>query len=182
MPILELHTTIDAPVERVFDLSRSVDVHVATAAATGERPVGGVTAGLLGLGDQVTWSARHFGLRWQLTSQITKFDRPHGFRDSMVAGVFQRFDHDHEFESLGERTRVRDVFDFTSPWGLLGRVADVLVVTRHMRQFLERRMRDLKQIAESDAWSRYLPAAQPGAGDGERHNGARHAAPGRYTK
>ena len=118
----------------------------------------------------------------QLTSQITKFDRPYSFRDSMVAGVFQRFDHDHEFESLGERTRVRDVFDFTSPLGLLGRVADVLVVTRHMRQFLERRMRDLKEIAESDAWSRYLPAAQPGAGDCDGHNGAHRAAPGRYTK
>lgn len=160
MPIIELHTSIDAPVERVFDLCRSVDAHVATARATGERPVGGVTTGLLALGDHVTWSARHLGWRWQVTSKITAFDRPRRFRDSMVSGVFMRFDHDHEFVSRGGTTLVRDVFDFTSPWGPLGRLADMLMVTRHMRRFLLRRMRDLKQIAESDAWMQYLPAVQ----------------------
>ncbi|MGK0202287.1 MAG: ligand-binding SRPBCC domain-containing protein [Planctomycetota bacterium] len=172
MPFIELHTSIDAPVERVFDLCRSVDAHVATARATGERPVGGVTRGLLGLGDQVTWSARHIGWRWQLTSRITAFDRPRHFRDSMVSGVFKRFDHDHEFEQRDGVTQVRDVFDFTSPWGPLGRVADALLVARHMRRFLERRMRDLKQLAESDAWSRYLPAVplDDVAGDGSRRS------------
>lgn len=160
VPIIELITSIDAPVERVFDLCRSVDAHVATAGATGERPVGTVTTGLLGPGDRVTWSARHLGWRWQVTSQIASFDRPRHFRDSMVSGVFLRFDHDHEFDQRGTTTVVRDVFDFTSPWGLLGRVADALVVTRHMRRFLECRMRGLKQIAESEEWMQYLPAVQ----------------------
>jgi ligand-binding SRPBCC domain-containing protein len=107
----------------------------------------------------VTWSARHFRWRWRLTSRITGFDRPHHFRDSMVAGVFERFDHDHEFEARGKGTVVQDVFDFTSPWGALGRLADRLVVTRHMRRFLEQRMAALKRIAESAAWRRYLPVA-----------------------
>lgn len=160
MPIIELHTTIAAPIERVFDLCRSVDAHVASTHTTGERAVAGVTSGLLGLGDQVTWSARHFGWRWQLTSRITRFDRPHHFRDSMVRGVFRRFDHDHAFEEHDGVTHVRDVFDFTSPLGLLGRVADALLVTRHMRTFLARRMQTLEHLAVSGAWSRYLPAAR----------------------
>lgn len=162
VPIIELHTSVDAPIERVFDLCRSVDAHVETAHATGERPVGGVTTGLLALGDRVTWSARHLGWRWRVTSQITAFDRPRSFRDSMVSGVFRRFDHDHEFAVRGETTLVRDVFDFTSPWGPLGRLAEALLVTRHMRRFLERRMRGLKRIAESEAWTQYLPTV-PGA-------------------
>lgn len=149
VPILELCTSIAAPVERVFDLCRSVDAHVATAAATGERAVGGVTSGLLELGDEVTWSARHLGWRWRLTSRITKLDRPRHFRDSMVAGAFKRFDHDHWFEVRDGVTHVRDVFDFTSPFGLFGRVADAILVTRHMRHFLERRMRDLKRMVET---------------------------------
>lgn len=160
MPIIELHTAIAAPIERVFDLARSVDAHAATTAATGERPVAGTTSGLLGLGDQVTWSARHLGWRWRLTSRITAFDRPRSFRDSMVDGVFARFDHDHEFEVRDGVTQVRDVFDFTSPLGPLGRVADALVVTRHMRRFLARRMRELKGIAESDAWRRFVPEGE----------------------
>lgn len=159
MPIIELHTWIAAPVPRVFDLCRSVDVHVATAAATGERPIAGTTTGLLALGDEVTWSARHLGWRWQLTSCITEFARPRHFRDSMVTGVFARFDHDHDFEVENGMTRVRDRFDFTSPCGLLGRVADTLLITRHMRRFLAGRMAALKRLAESDAWTQFLPAA-----------------------
>ncbi|MFK7742121.1 MAG: SRPBCC family protein [Planctomycetota bacterium] len=165
MPTIEIQTSIHAPAARVFDLCRSVDAHIATAASTQERPVGGVVTGLLGLGDEVTWSARHLGIRWRLTSRITEYDRPHRFRDSMVSGVFARFDHDHEFENDGETTQVRDVFDFASPWAVLGRIADALVVTRHMRQFLARRMKDIKQIAESDAWSLYVPAVEGSAAD-----------------
>lgn len=163
VPTIELHTSIAAPLERVFDLCRSVDAHVASAGATGERPVGGVTSGLLGLGDRVTWSARHLGWRWRLTSEITGFDRPRYFRDSMVAGVFLRFDHDHEFVARGATTFVRDVFDFTSPWGPLGRIADALVVTRHMRRFLMQRMQQVQRIAESAEWQHFLGEGSSGS-------------------
>lgn len=149
MPVIELHTNIEAPIERCFDLCRSVDAHVASAAATNERPVAGVTKGLMNLGDEVTWSARHFGVRWRLTSRITEWDPPFFFRDSMVSGVFRRFDHDHFFAEQGSTTCVRDVFDFTSPLGILGRAADSLLVTRHMRRFLQVRMAAVKRIAES---------------------------------
>lgn len=167
MPVIELHTCIAAPIERVFDLCRSVDAHVASAAATAERPVAGVMTGLLGLGDEVTWSARHLGWRWQLTSRITALDRPHHFADSMVRGVFKRFDHDHHFEERDGVTHVRDVFDFTSRWGALGHVADALLITRHMRAFLQQRMHELQQLAESHGWMRFLPDTSPG-GNGAR--------------
>jgi ligand-binding SRPBCC domain-containing protein len=157
MPTIEIHTSIEAPIARVFDLCRSVDAHVVTAGATSERAVAGVTSGLLELGEQVTWSARHFGMRWRLTSRMVALDRPSYFRDSMVSGVFRAFDHDHEFVQRGRMTEVRDVFAFTSPLGILGSMANVLVVTRHMRRFLERRMQDVKTIAESDQWRRFVP-------------------------
>ena len=161
MPILTVTTTIAAPIERVFDLCRSVDAHLASAAATGERAVGGTTTGLLGLHDQVTWRARHFGWRWQLTSRITQLTRPHHFRDSMVQGPFARFDHDHHFEHHGGATHVRDVFDFASPLGVLGRIADRLFVTAHMRRFLTTRMQTVKQLAEGPDWRRFLPDPPP---------------------
>lgn len=159
MPTILLQTTIRAPVERVFDLCRSVDAHLASAATTGERAVGGITSGLLGLGDEVTWCARHFGWRWRLTSRITRLDRPHHFRDAMVKGPFARFDHDHHFEARDGATHVRDVFDFASPLGVLGRIADALFVTAHMRRFLGERMQIVQQLAEGDDWRRFLPAS-----------------------
>ena len=58
MPTIRIATSIDAPPERCFDLARDVGAHVRSTAGTGERAVGGVTIGLLELGDEVTWEAR----------------------------------------------------------------------------------------------------------------------------
>lgn len=94
---------------------------------------------------------------WQLlTSRITLFERPRRFRDSMVRGAFARFDDDHLFEVDGDCTIMRDRFDFTSPLGPLGRLADALVLTRYMRGFLVERNRVLREIAESDRWGEFL--------------------------
>lgn len=59
------------------------------------------------------------------------------------------------------RERVFDLCrSFTSPLGVLGSIADALLVTRHMRRFLERRMAAIRRLAESDDGSRYLDAAR----------------------
>ena len=110
--------------------------------------MGGKTSGLLDLGDEVTWEARHFGVKQRLTSRITAFDRPRHFRDSMVKGAFRRFDHDHYFEQAPGGTRCRDVFDFDAPLGPLGWLAEHLFLERYMRRFLETRCRLLKDLAE----------------------------------
>jgi ligand-binding SRPBCC domain-containing protein len=145
--------------QRVFDLSRSVDLHAASTAHTGERAVGGVTNGLMTLGEEVTWRARHFGIWQQLTSRITEFDPPGYFRDSLVRGAFRRFDHDHFFSQRGEVTLMRDVFDFQSPLGILGRIANYLFLTRYMKRLLISRNILIKTTAETDQWRRYLGQA-----------------------
>jgi ligand-binding SRPBCC domain-containing protein len=158
MARIETTTRIAAPRERCFDLARSVDVHVRSAVGTAERAVAGRTAGLLGPHEETTWEATHFGRRLRLTSRITAFERPVRFRDSRVRGPFARLDHDHEFEDDGAGgTLMRDVFDYAAPLGLLGRIAERLFLTRHLRHFLDARNAELKRIAESDEWRRYLP-------------------------
>jgi len=169
MPRIVLVVDIAAPIERCFDLCRSIDAHVQSAAATGERAVAGVTTGLMRLGETVTWEARHFGVRQRLTSRITAYDRPRHFRDSQVRGAFARFDHDHEFEPLPDgRTRMRDVFDYTAPLGLLGRLADSLFLAAYMRRFLEARNRELVRLAESAAGDRYVAFGDLSARDARR--------------
>jgi len=150
VPRIELFLEIAAPMEKVFDLSRSIDVHQASQAKHRERAIAGRTAGLIEAGEEVTWEATHLGYRQKLTSRITAFDRPNHFRDSMVRGAFRRFDHDHYFEPLGpDRTRMRDVFDYTAPCGVLGRLADRLFLQRYMRTLLAGRNAAIKAIAES---------------------------------
>lgn len=157
MATIEIESEITAPIERVFDLSRSIDAHVASTAGTSERAVAGVTRGLIGPGEEVTWEARHFGILQRLTTHITGYERPFHFRDSMVPGTFARFDHDHFFEAFGGRTRVRERFDYDAPLGPLGRVAEVLFLTRYMRRFLATRLDTIRALAESERWREFLP-------------------------
>ena len=158
MPVLEVVTRIQAPIERVFDLSRSIDMHVASTAQTGERAVAGVTSGLIGPGQEVTWRAKHFGIWQHLSSRITEYDRPIHFRDTLVRGAFKRFDHDHHFSEQGEFTVLRDVFDYVSPFGVFGQIADSLFLERYMRRLLLIRNEMIKQVAETELWRKFLPA------------------------
>lgn len=91
MPVIRLETIIHAPLQVCFDVSRSIDLHMESTAETGERAIAGVTSGLIGLGEFVTWEAVHFGIRQRLTAKITEFEEPRLFVDEMVSGAFKRF-------------------------------------------------------------------------------------------
>jgi ligand-binding SRPBCC domain-containing protein len=156
MPVIELTTRIEAPIGRVFDLSRSIDLHTQSAAGTRERAVAGVVAGLIGPGQEVTWRARHFGIWQSLTVRIAAFERPTHFADEMLRGAFKRMEHHHYFETVDHGTVMRDVFSFQSPLGILGRIADRVFLARHMTRFLIERNRIIKTAAESDRWSQFI--------------------------
>ena len=144
---------------RCFDLARSVQVHVLGNVHYGEQavPIEGQTTGLLGLGERVTWRARHFGVRQTLTSEITEFDAPHAFQDTMVAGAFAWMQHDHFFREVGGGvTEMRDVFRYAAPLPVLGVLAERLVLDRYMRNLLRERNLVIKRVAESGIWRRYL--------------------------
>ncbi len=149
MADIRLETFIDAPIERCFDLSLSIDLHRHSVAQTHERPVAGVTSGMMKLGDTVTWEAVHFGIKQHLTSKITAYERPSRFTDEMVQGAFQEITHVHEFVAQGSGTLMIDQFTFRAPLGILGRLAEMLVLTRYMKGLLLTRNSFLKQVAEA---------------------------------
>jgi ligand-binding SRPBCC domain-containing protein len=156
MAVIELTTSIAAPIERVFDLARSIDLHIKSTARSSERAIAGTTSGLIGIGEEVTWRARHFGIWQSFTVRITEFDRPTHFADVMVRGAFRRMEHHHYFGRFGEGTIMHDLFNYECPLGILGRVADFLLVERYMRSLLVERNRVIKATAESDGWARYI--------------------------
>lgn len=159
MPTIELLTPIAAPIDRVFDLARSIDLHTASTSKSRERAIAGVTSGLIGLDEEVTWKARHFGIWQTLSVRITNFERPNRFADTMLQGVFRRLHHRHIFEVSGGRTLMRDVFDYESPLGILGQFADVFFLEVYMRSLLKTRNAMIKAVAESDDWRRFLRVA-----------------------
>jgi ligand-binding SRPBCC domain-containing protein len=156
---IRLSTHIAAPRERVFDLARSIDLHTRSLDWTGEEPVAGRMSGLIGLGETVTWRARHLGVRQRLTSRISAYDRPAYFQDVMVHGAFAWMEHDHWFDVTPDGgTVLRDDFRFAAPLGVLGRIAETLLLRRYMTRFLERRNAVIKRVAESEEWREFLPS------------------------
>lgn len=156
MPKIEITTYIKAPRERVFNLARSIDLHIISTQHTKERAVDGRTSGLIELGETVTWQAKHFGITQKLTVQITEFDRPNYFVDEMRKGVFKSFRHEHLFEQFNGQTEMKDVFYYESPMGLLGQLFNALVLTKYMTRLLILRNKTIKQYAEGNDWKKVL--------------------------
>ena len=152
MPTIHLTTFVAAPVQRVFDLARSIDLHRKTFAHTGEEAIAGTRTGLIGLNETVTWKARHFRKFRILKSKVTEMAAPASFTDEMVDGDFKSFRHEHHFKQIDNGTLLIDIFTYVSPYGGLGKLADRLFLTRYMRKLLDLRNRTIKEYAESDKW------------------------------
>jgi ligand-binding SRPBCC domain-containing protein len=153
---LDIVTEIAAPRERCFDLSRSIDLHIRSLDWSGEKAVAGVTSGLIGPGESVTWSGRHLGLQMKHSSRITQYERPTFFRDEMFNGRFGSFCHDHLFEERGDVTLMKDVVQFEAPLGLLGWIAERLVLRSYVEKFLVKRNAHIRSVAEGEGWKLYL--------------------------
>lgn len=155
---LKLCTMIAAPMERCFDLSRSIELHLLGTEHTGEQAVGGVTSGLIGPGEFVRWRATHLGVRQHLASRITAYERPTYFQDTMIEGAFRLMQHDHFFRDAGAgRTEMTDDFVFAAPIPVVGWMVERVLLRRYMRRFLEKRNAILRDAAESEEWRRLLP-------------------------
>ena len=156
MPRIELKTIIKAEKQIVFDLARSIDLHEISTKQTNEKAIGGITSGLIELGQTVTWRAKHFGIYQKLTVRITNFRNPTYFTDEMLSGAFKKFKHEHFFEDIDQGTLMTDVFDYTSPLGILGKLADKVFLEKYMTIFLDRRNQTIKEFAESGKWKSVL--------------------------
>jgi ligand-binding SRPBCC domain-containing protein len=156
MVTIRLNTWVDAPVERCFRLATSVDFHIAASLPIKERPIDGVTAGLMQQGQTITWQGRHLGLRLTYATRMD-ISRPCSyFRSVMVSGALRHYEHEHHFAVMDDGTRVRDELHFTAPLGPLGRVLEKLVLRPYLIQLLRWRNAALKRVAESEEWHKYL--------------------------
>lgn len=156
---IELSTFIEAPIERCFDLARSIDLHKISVQQTQETAIGGVTSGLIGPNQKVLWQATHLGFRQTMETQISKFTRPFFFTDEMVNGIFKTMIHDHFFYVMNKDTVMVDHFYYEAPLGLIGEAADIIFLKRYLTRLLTQRNETIKQYAETDKWKEILPLA-----------------------
>ncbi len=152
MPKIHITTFIAAPAQRVFDLSRSINLHTISASGTHEKAIAGVTTGLIKLNETVTWQAKHLFKTRQHVTKITAMNSPGDFTDEMLAGDFKSFVHHHYFKPIQNGTIMIDVLFFESPYGIAGRWVNKIFLTKYLQRFLNRRNKVIKEYAETEKW------------------------------
>ncbi|MGE6353769.1 SRPBCC family protein [Flavobacterium sp. NPDC079362] len=148
MTRIQLTTKIKASKQTVFDASRNIDIHQQSASKTNEKAIAGITSGLINLDETVTWRGKHFGFYLTHKSRITAMTFFDYFVDEMERGKFQSFRHEHFFEEENGLTTMKDKLQYETPFGIFGKVFDVLFLKRHLTKFLLERNKILKEVSE----------------------------------
>ena len=156
MPEIHLTSFITAPIERIFDLSRSINLHQISTADTNEKAVAGTISGLIDKNETVTWQARHLFKTRQFTSKITEMQSPDFFIDEMVKGDFESFHHEHHFKAAANGTIMIDLISFESTYGLIGKMANSILLISYIKKFLKKRNAVIKDYAETQKWKAIL--------------------------
>lgn len=145
---IELITYIKAPIEKCFDLSLDVNIHKLSTSHTKEFVLKGRQEGIFEEGEVVTWRAKHFGIWQNLTGKITKVNRPHFFIDEMLEGAFKSLKHTHTYSFENGVTTMKDILEYETPYGIFGKIFDILVLKNYMTRFLMKRNEVIKAEAE----------------------------------
>lgn len=156
MPLIHITTFIEAPIDRVFDLARSITLHEKSMEGSSERAIAGVTSGLINLGDSVTWQAKHFLKKRTLKSRISAMTFPTFFEDVMIEGDFKSLRHEHHFKPIANGTIMIDLFKFEAPYGKIGEFANTVFLTRYLKKILTGRNTVIKNYAETEKWKTVL--------------------------
>lgn len=149
MTIINLTTKIKASQQTVFDVSRNIDIHQQSASKTNEVAIAGVTSGLINYNETVTWRGKHFGFYLTHKSRMTAMNMYDYFVDEMEEGKFKTFRHEHFFEEKNKVTIMTDKLQYETPFGIIGKLFDVLFLKKHLTQFLLERNKILKRVSEN---------------------------------
>jgi ligand-binding SRPBCC domain-containing protein len=148
MTTINIVTKIKAPIQKVFDINRNIDIHQNSALKTNEKAIAGVTSGLINWNETVTWRGKHFGFYLTHKSRMTAMSFYDYFVDEMEEGSFKTFKHEHFFEEQNGVTTMTDKLCYQTPFWIFGKVFDYLFLKRHLTNFILERNRVLKDLSE----------------------------------
>lgn len=156
MPTIHITTFIAAPVQRVFDLSRNIDLHKVSMKRHREEAVAGIRFGLIEKDETVTWKGKHLFKTRLLRSRITEMVKPSLFIDEQAKGDFKMLRHEHHFKPCDNGTIMIDLVSFEIPYGALGKCFNMVYFTRYMRNLISQRNKTIKEYAEGEKWKNLL--------------------------
>lgn len=137
-------------------MTKSLDLLKISTSKTNQEAIDGKTTGLIFLNEFVTWRTKHFGFTQNLTSIISDYERPFLFVDEQIKGIFKSFYRKHLFEQIGEKVIMKDIFIFTTTFGILGQIFNQIVLINYMQKFLIERNKIIKEFDEINKWKLVL--------------------------
>lgn len=149
MTKIKLQTTINAPIETVFNNCRNINLHIKSASKSHEKAIAGKTSGLIENGETVTWIRKHFGFYIKHQSIISEMELPHYFVDEQLNGKFKTFKHTHTFKQENNSVIMIDELEYEVPFGFFGKLFNKLLLKKHLIDFLIKRNDFLKSISEN---------------------------------
>lgn len=149
MTTIKLITKINAPINKVFDLNRNIDIHKLSTSKSKETAIDGITFGLINLYETVTWRGKHFGIYLTHKSLISAMEIPNYFVDEMIEGRFKSFKHEHAFVEKDGKTVMIDSIEYKTPFGIFGQVFDKIILKKHLKSFITERNQFIKNLAEN---------------------------------
>ena len=110
-------------------------------ALVGQIPPGEVVAGT-----EISYRLRLHGVPLRWVSRIEAFERDRRFVDRQLTGPYKLWLHEHTFEADGAGTLVRDRVSYQLPFGALGAVAGLPLVSRDVRRIFDFRHRAVEEL------------------------------------
>lgn len=148
MTTIKIITIYKAPIEKVFNINRDIDIHQQSATQTNEKANAGITSGLINKNETVTWKGKHFGFYITHQSIISEMIYPTYFIDEQLKGHFKNFKHQHIFEQKENYVEVTDLLEYETPFGILGKLFDKIVLENYLTNFILQRNAILKKLIE----------------------------------
>jgi ligand-binding SRPBCC domain-containing protein len=159
MPTIHLTSCILAPIDRVFNLSRSTSLHKAVIRKyDGGNLDGGGAEGLMKQGDKIRFQLKLMGAKRTLVTQMEHLEFPAVFNSSLVSGPFKSLHHEHHFKSIANGTLLIDLLEYEPAFGLAGRMADTMIIRSFLKKYLEAKNKLIKQYAEGEKWKVVIPS------------------------
>lgn len=148
MERIEQRVVIAAPIETVFhfhddtrNLLRITPPSIKVAIETMGEP---------GLGYEVGLKVRQFGIftmRWKV--RITEYVAPTLMSDEQVSGPFAYWKQTRRLREVEGGTELTDIVEYKPPFGILGSIANALVIRNQVTQMFSYRQAATKRILES---------------------------------
>lgn len=148
MTIIQVATSIAAPIEDCFDAFRDIQHHEKSSSSIQENIVVGKKWGMIEVGDQFTVQFRILGFTQKAEVEITAMDAPYYFEDQQKKGMLQSFSHKHYFTEQGGQTVVRDIITYTTSKGPIMKWINANIIEKRLTSLIEERHAYFKNILE----------------------------------